>query len=88
MLSHSCYIVGLASLFIILDLPSSMGSLISVRQLYLATSCRTCKYTPTISSFDLEKDQESFSRVTEKLMTDEGVKITQNRFLIIARKDK
>lgn len=45
-----------------------------------------CEFTPTISGFDRDKDRDHFNDATQKLMTEKGIKIKQNRLLIIAKK--
>ncbi len=45
-----------------------------------------CEFTPTISGFDRDKDRYIFNDITQKLVTEKGIKIKQNRLLIIAKK--
>lgn len=45
-----------------------------------------CECTPTISEFNVEKDKPSFDAVINRLMTEKGIKLMQNRLLITARK--
>jgi SAM-dependent methyltransferase len=45
-----------------------------------------CKYTPTIKDFDIEKDMVFLKKAIDSLKTNKGIKITQNRLLIIATK--
>ena len=47
-----------------------------------------CQFTPTINGFNLQNDLETFNKVSENLLTDKGIKISQNRFLIKASKPK
>jgi ubiquinone/menaquinone biosynthesis C-methylase UbiE len=45
-----------------------------------------CQNTSTIKDFDVHKDNKYLDEVAKKLTTDKGIKITQNRLLIIAKK--
>ncbi len=45
-----------------------------------------CECTPTIAEFDLAKDLATLEQVAAALMTEKGIKIRQNRVLVIAKK--
>ncbi len=46
------------------------------------------KFAPIIRNFDFEKDRKYVEQAIEKFSTEQGVKLTQNRLLIIAKNNR